>query len=186
MSANELNPWRRVSRKLAYENPWIELYHDDVVRPDGQPGIYGVVHFRHRAIGVVPMDTERDAVLLVGQFRYTLDRYSWEIPEGGGRFDESPEEAARRELAEETGYSGGTWRELCRCDLSNSVTDETAVIFVATDLIAGTAAPEGTEQIETRWVPFGEAMAMIARGEILDAMTIIPLQQLALERSAIG
>ncbi|MGZ6266971.1 MAG: NUDIX domain-containing protein [Candidatus Limnocylindrales bacterium] len=182
MNEREKNPWQRKSRRLAYENPWIQLYHDDVVRPDGEPGIYGVVHFRHRAIGVVPLDTERDAILLVGQFRYTLDRYSWEIPEGGGRFDESPEEAARRELVEETGYSGGIWRELCRCELSNSVTDETAVMFVATDLVAGTATPEGTEQIETRWVPFDEALAMIARGEILDAMTIIPIQQLALER----
>jgi ADP-ribose pyrophosphatase len=184
VSEHEQNPWRRKSRRLAYENPWIELYHDEVVRPDGQPGIYGVVHFRHRAIGVVPLDTEGDRVLLVGQFRYTLDRYSWEIPEGGGRFDESPEEAARRELAEETGYSGGTWRELCRCDLSNSVTDETAVMFVATNLVAGTATPEGTEQIQMRWIPFDEALAMIARGEITDAMTIIPIQQLALERSA--
>ncbi len=181
---DEQNPWRRISRRLAYENSWLQLYHDDVVRPDGTPGIYGVVHFRHRAIGVVPLDTERDRILLVGQFRYTLERYSWEIPEGGGRFDESPEEAARRELAEETGYTGGTWRELCRCDLSNSVTDEVAVMFVATDLVAGTATPEGTEQIQTRWVSFDEALAMIARGEILDAMTIIPIQQLALERVA--
>jgi 8-oxo-dGTP pyrophosphatase MutT (NUDIX family) len=142
-----------------------------------------VVSFRHRAIGVVPLDSERDSVLLVGQFRYTLDRYSWEIPEGGGRFDESPEEAARRELAEETGYSGGTWRELCRCDLSNSVTDETAVLFVATDLVAGTAAPEGTEKIEMRWVAFNDAMAMIARSEIADVMTIVALQAVALERA---
>ena len=155
-----------------------------MVRPDGQPGIYGVVHFRHRAIGVVPVDVERDRILLVGQFRYTLGRYSWEIPEGGGRFDESPEEAARRELVEETGYTGGTWRELGRCDLSNSVTDEGAVLFVATNLVPGMAMPEGTEQIQMRWVPFDEALAMIARGEILDAMTIIPIQQLALERAA--
>jgi 8-oxo-dGTP pyrophosphatase MutT (NUDIX family) len=180
----EKNPWRRRSRRLAYENPWIQLYHDEVVRPDGEPGIYGVVHFRHRAIGVVPLDTELDRVLLVGQYRYTLDRYSWEVPEGGGRFGESPEEAARRELAEETGYAGGAWRELCRCDLSNSVTDETVVLFVATDLVAGTATPEGTEKIEMRWVAFDEALAMIARGEITDAMTIIALQALALERAA--
>jgi 8-oxo-dGTP pyrophosphatase MutT (NUDIX family) len=182
VNERDKNPWQRKSRRLAYENPWIQLYHDEVVRPDGEPGIYGVVHFRHRAIGVVPLDSERDRVLLVGQFRYTLDRYSWEIPEGGGRFDESPEEAARRELAEETGYAGGTWRELCRCHLSNSVTDETAVLFVATDLVAGTATPEGTEEIEMRWVAFDEAIAMIARREIDDAMTIVALQAVALER----
>ena len=183
MSATETNPWRRVSRRVAYENPWLELYHDEVVRPDGNPGIYGVVHFRHRAIGVVPLDVERDAVLLVGQYRYTLDHYSWEIPEGGGRFDEEPEAAARRELSEETGYSGGEWRELCRADLSNSVTDEVAVLFVASGLEAGPASPEGTEQLQLRWVAFDEAMAMIRRGEVTDAMTIIGLQAVALERA---
>jgi ADP-ribose pyrophosphatase len=183
MTSSERNPWRRVARRLAYENPWIQLHHDDVIRPDGKPGIYGVVHFRHRAIGVVPLDLERDAVLLVGQFRYTMDRYSWEVPEGGGRFDEPPEEAARRELAEETGYTGGTWRELYRCDLSNSVSDEVAVMYVATNLIPGKAAPEGTEELQMRWVPFDEATAMIARGEITDAMTIIGLQAIALERA---
>jgi len=183
VSTTESNPWRRVSRRVAYENPWIEVLHDDVIRPDGNPGIYGVVHFRHLAIGVVPMDLERDAVLLVGQYRYTLDHYSWEVPEGGGDFDEDPEAAARRELVEETGYRGGQWRELCRAELSNSVTDEAMIMFVATDLVPGEAAPEGTEQIQMRWVPFVEAMAMIRRGEISDAMTILGLQQLALERA---
>jgi 8-oxo-dGTP pyrophosphatase MutT (NUDIX family) len=183
MSSTEANPWRRLSRRIAYENPWIEVRHDDVIRPDGQPGIYGVVHFRNRAIGVVPLDAE-DRVLLVGQFRYTLDRYSWEIPEGGGALDEEPEAAARRELAEETGYTGGEWRELCRADLSNSVSDETAVLFVATGLQAGPAAPEGTEQLQLRWVAFDEVMAMIGRGEIMDAMTILALQALAIETVA--
>jgi 8-oxo-dGTP pyrophosphatase MutT (NUDIX family) len=182
MSSHEDNPWRRVSRRVAYENPWIEILHDDVMRPDGKPGIYGVVHFRHLAIGVVPIDAD-DRVLLVGQFRYTVDRYSWEIPEGGGDLDEEPEAAARRELAEETGFVGGEWRELCRAELSNSVTDEITVLFAATGLEAGPAAPEGTEQLQLRWVPFDEAMAMIARGEIADAMTILAMQQLALERA---
>lgn len=182
MSASESNPWRRVSRRVAYDNPWIQILHDDVVRPDGQPGIYGVVHFKNRAIGVVPIDAG-DRVLLVGQYRYTFDHYSWEIPEGGGRLDEEPEEAARRELVEETGYGGGQWRELCRAELSNSVTDEVTILFVATGLEEGPASPEGTEQLELRWVPFDEAMAMIGRGEIADAMTILALQTVALERT---
>ena len=183
MSTSEQNPWRRVSRRVAYENPWVELFHDEVVRPDGQPGIYGVVHFLNRAIGVVPLDETADAVLLVGQYRYTLDHYSWEIPEGGGPMDEDPEVAARRELAEETGYRGGTWRELCRAELSNSVTDEVTILFLATGLEAGPASPEGTEQLQLRWVPFTEAMAMIGRGEITDAMTILAVQAVALERA---
>jgi 8-oxo-dGTP pyrophosphatase MutT (NUDIX family) len=185
MSTPEDNPWRRVSRRIGYENPWVKVYHDDVIRPDGQPGIYGVVHFGHLAIGVVPLDLERDEVLLVGQYRYTLDHYSWEIPEGGGDLDEDPEAAARRELVEETGYRGGDWRELCRAELSNSVTDEITVLFVATGLVAGEAMPEGTEQLQVRWVAFDEVMAMIRRGEIADAMTILAMQQLALERAGV-
>ena len=141
----------------------------------------GVVHFRHHAIGVVPLDAN-DRVLLVGQFRYPVNRYSWEIPRGGGSFHEEPEAAARRELVEETGYSGGEWRELYRAELSNSVTDEVAVLFVATDLEAGPASPEGTEQLQLRWVPFGETVAMFRSGDISEAMTILAIQRLALER----
>lgn len=183
MSAIEQNPWRRVSRRVAYQNPWLEVLHDDVIRPDGKPGIYGVVHFKNIAIGVVPLDETTDSVLLVGQYRYPLDHYSWEIPEGGGPKDEEPETAARRELVEETGYRGGTWREICRAELSNSVTDEVTIIFLATGLEAGPAAPEGTEQLQLRWVPFAEAVAMIRRGEIADVMTILALQAVALERA---
>jgi 8-oxo-dGTP pyrophosphatase MutT (NUDIX family) len=183
MNSNQGNPWQRVSRRVAYANPWIEILHDEVIRPDGAPGIYGVVHFRHLAIGVVPLDTEQDRVLLVGQFRYTMNRYSWEIPEGGGDFDEFPEAAARRELAEETGYVGGEWRELLRAELSNSVSDEITILFAATGLDSGPASPEGTEQLQLRWVAFDEVMAMIANGEIADAMTILAMQQLALERA---
>ncbi|HEX7474055.1 MAG TPA: NUDIX hydrolase [Candidatus Limnocylindrales bacterium] len=179
----EANPWRRVSRRVAYVNQWLTLWHDDVIRPDGQPGIYGVVHFANVAIGVLAID-DRDHVLLIGQYRYTLDSYSWEIPEGGGGPDESPLDAARRELAEESGFEAATWREVGRVCLSNSVTDETAVIFVATDLTEGAAAPEATEVLQTRWVPFDEALAMTLDGRISDALSILALQREALGRLA--
>jgi 8-oxo-dGTP pyrophosphatase MutT (NUDIX family) len=176
-------PWQRVGRRVAYQNPWLTVWHDDVIRPDGAPGIYGVVHFANRAIGILALD-EEDHVLLVGQHRYPLDTYSWEIPEGGGGPDESPLEAARRELAEETGFRARSWRELGRAALSNSVTDELAVFFIATELRAGAAAPEGTEELQTRWVPFDEALAMTLDGRIDDALSILAIQREALDRRA--
>ena len=114
MPPTAVGPWLRRSRETVYANPWIEVLHDDVVRPDGSPGVYGVVHFRNLAVGVVAV-ADDGRILLVGQHRYTLDAYSWEIPEGGAAPDESPEAGARRELAEETGFEADTWRELCRC-----------------------------------------------------------------------
>ncbi len=181
----EASPWRRLSRRVAYENPWIRVHHDDVVRPDGRPGIYGVVEFRNVAVGVVALD-DADRVLLVGQFRYTLDEYSWEIPEGGVPPDESALEGAQRELREETGYVAAEWEELCRTATSNSVTTETGVLFVARHLTAGTPDPDGTEELRTRWIPFDEAIAMIVRGEITDALTQIALLRLAVDERAPG
>ena len=177
-------PWQRVGRRVAYQNPWLTVWHDDVIRPDGAPGIYGVVHFANRAIGILTLD-EEGRVLLVGQHRYPLDTYSWEIPEGGGGPDESPLEAARRELAEETGFRAGSWRELGRAALSNSVTDELAVFFIATELRSGAAAPEGTEALQTRWVPFDEALAMTLDGRIDDALSILAIQREALGRATL-
>lgn len=179
------NPWQRLSRRVAYENPWLTVWHDEVIRPDGGRGIYGVVHFTNRAIVVLAID-DSDRVLLVGQHRYPLDAYSWEIPEGGGGANESALEAARRELVEETGFQAGTWRELGRAALSNSVTDELAVFFVATDLIEGTSSPEGTEELRTRWIPFDEALAMTLDGRIDDALSVLALHREALVRRARG
>jgi 8-oxo-dGDP phosphatase len=176
------NPWTRRDRSTVYENPWIEVWHDEVTRPDGAPGIYGVVHFRTRAVGVVALDDE-DRVLLVGQFRYTLDRYSWEIPEGGSPWDEDLLEGARRELAEETGYVSETWEELFRFTLSNSVTDEEGAIFVATGLAPGVATPDATEELVLRWVPLDEALTMVERGEIHDVMSQAALLAVARRRS---
>ena len=173
------NPWTRLSRTVAYENPWVTVYHDEVLRPDGQPGIYGVVHFRNRAVGVVVLD-EQDCVLLVGQYRYTLSHYSWEIPEGGAAEGEELLAAARRELLEETGYTAARWELLLRAHLSNSVSDEEAFCYLATELRAGEASPEETERLQVRWVPFAEALAMIGRGEITDALSILGLQRVAM------
>ena len=181
MAEIAIGPWRRRARRVAYDNAWITVFHDDVVRPDGEPGIYGVVSFRTRAVGVVAMDGA-GRVLLVGQHRYTLDAYSWEIPEGGVPFDEAPIEGARRELAEETGYHGGTWREVLQVATSNSITDETGSIFIATGLEPGEPRPEGTEELVARWVPLDDAIAMIDDGEITDAMSQAGLLRVALEQ----
>jgi 8-oxo-dGTP pyrophosphatase MutT (NUDIX family) len=176
------NPWRRRSRRLAYENDWIEVFHDEVDRPDGSPGVYGVVHPRSVAVGVAAVDDE-DRLLLVGQYRYTLDRWSWEIPEGGVPFDEHPLDGAKRELAEETGYRAETWRELMRTSLSNSTSDETGVVYVATGLTTGPPAPEATEELRVRWVPFSDAVREVRDGTIFDSITQIAVLRLALDRA---
>jgi 8-oxo-dGTP pyrophosphatase MutT (NUDIX family) len=172
----------RHSRRVAYENPWITVWHDEGTRPDGAPGIYGVVHFENLAGGVIAVDDE-DRIVLVGQHRYTLGRDSWEIPEGGVGPGETALEGVQRELREETGLEAAYWRELCRVDLSNSVTDEQAALFVAHELRQGQASPEPTESIALRWVPFDEALAMTLDGRITDAMSVVAIQRLALERA---
>jgi 8-oxo-dGTP pyrophosphatase MutT (NUDIX family) len=180
-TAIENGPWLRRSRRTAYENPWITIWHDEVSRPDGSPGIYGLVHFANLAAGVVVLD-EDDLVLLVGQHRYPLDELSWEIPEGGVPAGETPLDGMRRELREETGVEASDWRELVRVHLSNSVTDEAGVIYHARWLSHGMSQPEPTERIEVRWLPFDEALAMARDGRITDAMTLIGLQRVALDR----
>jgi 8-oxo-dGTP pyrophosphatase MutT (NUDIX family) len=139
----------RRSRRVAYENPWITVWHDDVDRPDGTPGIYGVVHFANLAAGVVAIDAE-DRIVLVRQHRYTLDADSWEIPEGGVPDGEVALDGARRELREETGVEAARWQELLRMDLSNSVTDEQAVIYLATDLTHGIGRPRADRGLDDR------------------------------------
>ena len=179
--STSVGPWERHRRRVEYRNPWLTVWHDDVVRPDGEPGIYGVVHFANSAVGVVAID-EHDRVAIVGQHRYAFDSWSWEIPEGGSPLDEDSLEGARRELLEETGVTAREWREIGRWQLSNSVTDEAAVAYLATGLEHGEAAPDGSEQLEFKWQAFDEVMAMIERGEITDALTVLPMQTLALER----
>ena len=181
MSGRRVGPWIRRSRTTAYENAWIQVHHDEVARPDGSAGIYGVVHFRSRAVGAVVMD-DAGRVLLVGQHRYPLDRYSWEVPEGGAPWEEDPLSGARRELAEETGFTAREWRELLRFTLSNSVSDEEGVLFVATGLEPGPSTPDPTEDLRLRWVSLGEALSMVRSGEIHDVMTQVGLLAVAAER----
>jgi 8-oxo-dGTP pyrophosphatase MutT (NUDIX family) len=175
------NPWRTLDSRHVYENPWISVREDSVIRPDGDPGIYGVVHYKNTAVGVLPV--ENDHVYLVGQYRYPLARYSWEIPEGGCPEDEEPLEAGRRELREETGFEAGNWRRLGEAFLSNSVADEYAVWFLATDLVAGEPQNEGTEVIGVRRVPLREAVVMAMDGRITDALSILALTTYALDKS---
>jgi 8-oxo-dGTP pyrophosphatase MutT (NUDIX family) len=175
------NPWTTLGTRPIYENPWIAVREDQVLRPDGQPGIYGVVHFKNRAVGVLPID-ETGRVWMVGQYRYTLGCYSWEIPEGGCPEHEEPEEAARRELREETGLEAGQLELIGRSHLSNSVSDELGIIYRATDLIEGPNQPEGTERIEVRLMAWEQVWGMLSRGEITDSMTVIALLHEAVRR----
>ena len=165
--------------RLTYENPWIRVIHHDVITPSGGEGIYGVVHYKNLAVGVVPID-DQGHTFLVGQHRFPLDQYSWEIPEGGGALGLDPIESAARELEEETGLRASKWKELVQADLSNSVSDERAIAFLAWELTAGSARPEPTEELRVRRLPLTKAFEMVAAGEIRDALSVMSLQAVQL------
>lgn len=175
------NPWKVLGSSPVYENPWISVREDRVVRPAGEPGIDGVVHYKNVAVGVLAV--EDDCLYLVGQYRYPLERYSWEIPEGGCPEGEEPLRAAQRELAEETGLVAGSWRRLGEAHLSNSVADEHAVWFLATDLTVGERRPEGTEALSVRSVPVREALQMALDGRITDALSLGAIMSYPLDSS---
>ncbi len=173
---NRKSGWEMLSNKTTYENPWIRVEHHEVLNPNRQPGIYGKVHFKNIAVSVIPIDEEGNTYL-VGQERYTIGQYSWELPEGGCLIEsgESPLEAAKRELLEETGLIAATWTCLGEVFLSNSVTDEKAVIFLAQHLQQKIAQPEETEVLQLRKLPLQEAIDMAKKGEITDALSVISL-----------
>ncbi len=179
MNKEEINPWRIVSEKEVYNNPWIQLTEFDVINPGGGKGIYGKVHFKNTAIGVIVLDEEMNT-WLVGQYRFPLNTYSWEIPEGGGLVETDPIEGAKRELLEETGLIAINWQQILKMHLSNSVSDELAIIYLATGLTQLTAAPEETEDLQLKKLPFEKVFEMVNQGLITDSMTIAAVYKIKL------
>ena len=173
------NPWTVLGEKPVYDNPWINVTEYDVINPSGGKGIYGKVHFKNRAIGIIPLDDQLNTYL-VGQFRFTLNQYSWEIPEGGGSLDTTMLETAKRELLEETGLVATQWTKLMDFHLSNSVSDEYGQIFLARQLEQHAPEPEETEQLQVRKISFDEAYAMVEDGRITDSMSVAAIQKLKL------
>jgi 8-oxo-dGTP pyrophosphatase MutT (NUDIX family) len=155
-----------------YDSPWISLTKHDVLNPNGNPGMYGVVHFKNIAVGVLPLD-ENNNTWIVGQYRYPIDRYSWEIPEGGGKKDADPLESAKRELHEETGITGKKWTKIQEMHLSNSASDEFCILYIAQGLEFGESEPEDTEQLEVRKIHFDELYRMVQDGTITDSLTVV-------------
>jgi 8-oxo-dGTP pyrophosphatase MutT (NUDIX family) len=164
--------------RLIYDNPWMQVREDAVKTASGADSIYGVVTPKNWALGVIPLLANGN-VILVGQHRYPHDVFSWEIPEGGGRLDRDPLAEIQRELAEETGYQAARWTPLGPVHTSNSTIDESAYLWLAQDLSAGQAAPDGDEVLEVREMPLAQALAMAQDGRIFDAMSIIGLYRAA-------
>lgn len=163
--------WHKISGEVKYENPWITVSEDQVINPAGNPGIYGKVHFKNLAIGVVPMD-ESGCIYFVRQFRYVLNQYSLEIPEGGGPLNIDPLDSAKKELKEETGLVASSWIQILDMHLSNSVSDERSIVYLATGLTQGIAEPEETESFTIHKIHIDEVLNMIQRSEITDAITV--------------
>ena len=176
---NENNPWKLIASETAYQNNWIEVQHQDVITPAGNPGIYGVIHFKNLAIGIIPLD-ENNNTWIVGQYRYPHKKYTWEIPEGGGKIGVDPIDSAKRELLEECGIIAHHWEKILEMDLSNSATDEKAILYVARNLEFTKSEPEETEDLQVKKIPFESLFQMVMNGEISDAMTIAAVLKLKL------
>lgn len=176
MDVPDTSPWTTHASREVYENEWMAIREDDVTTPTGTEGIYGVVS-KTMALGVVAIDAD-DRVVLVGQWRYPMDRWSWELPEGGLDDGEEPLTGIRRELAEEAGLGAHNWERLLAAPvaLSNSVSDEVAMLWLATDLYAEeVASHDPTEDLRVARVPFDDAVGMVLDGRIEDAMTVMGL-----------
>ncbi len=167
----EENPWKTLDAETVYESQWIKVTKSNVINPAGNPAIYSWVHFKNLAIGVFPLDEQKNT-WLVGQFRYALNEYSWEIPEGGGPHDIEPVKSAERELLEETGIEAKNFNELFRMHLSNSVSDELAIVYLATGLSFNKPQPEESEVLQVKKLSLDEAFKWVLSGKITDAISV--------------
>jgi 8-oxo-dGTP pyrophosphatase MutT (NUDIX family) len=173
------NSWSTLSSREVYDNKWIQVVEHQVINPAGGKGIYGKVHFKNKAIGIVALD-ENNNTWLVGQWRYPLNEWSWEIPEGGGPNEDEVLLSAKRELKEETGLVANRWTMIQRVHLSNSVSDEEGFLFLAEDLTQGESALEETEADLKVWkLPFDDALAMVLDGKITDSLSVMALLKVA-------
>jgi ADP-ribose pyrophosphatase len=177
MKEQDTNPWQTLSSEKIYDNPWISLSEHQVINPGGGNGIYGEVHFKNLAIGIIVLDNDNNT-WLVGQYRFPLKEYSWEIPEGGGPINTDPLISAKRELLEETGIEAKSWTEIQRIHLSNSVSDELGILFLAQGLSYGESKPEESEQLIIRKLPFLKAYEMVINGEITDSLSVVAILKL--------
>ena len=168
------NPWKTISTREIYKNSWIRLREDQVLRPSGEPGIYSVVEAR-LAVGVIAL-SDKNEIMLIGQYRYPTQHYSWEIVEGGAEAGESALATAKRELLEESGLVANYFELLGpKCELSNCHSNERAIFFLARGLTQGEARPDPTEQLQTCWKPISECFALLDQGYFTDVMTLLAL-----------
>ena len=171
--------WKKLESKIVFDNPWITVLEDRVINPGGGENQYGHVHFKNIAVAIVPLDEDMNT-WLVGQDRYTLGQFSWEVPMGGAPRDEDPLEAARRELKEETGLTARRWSEVMQLHTSNSITDEVGYIYIAQGLAEDDPSPEETENISIRKLPLTDALDMALHGEIIDALSVAALMRVSM------
>jgi 8-oxo-dGTP pyrophosphatase MutT (NUDIX family) len=168
-------PWKPGVERLAFESGWIIVTEQTAIAPTGKPSPYGLVRFKNLAVAVLPIHDD-GTIVLVGQHRFPLGDYTWELPEGGAPLAEDPLDGAKRELAEETGLAAAEWREVMRAQLSNSVTDERMVGYLALGLSeAGAREADETEAITLARVPFREALDAAMAGYLPDMLTVAML-----------
>ena len=174
----EKNPWQILDSEVKYENNWIRVVHQKVINPSGGEGIYGTVNFKNIAVGVVPIDQDGN-IWLVGQYRFPLNEYSWEIPEGGCPKGEEVLDTAKRELKEETGLIAQEWKLISKLHTSNSVCNEVAYIYLAESITQSESQPEETEQLQVKKVSLNEALMMVMDDRITDSMSVAGILKVA-------